>query len=186
MPVEPKASELIDNSRRPVRSDVVRFVRQVSHDLRNHLNVVELQLLTSERLQTDPEAKEEIKRLREMTFKMGRMLAEADRVVRPESTANDALQGLGISGGSAEQNRKRIPRGKGRKLNGNANCQDEMLQIDPQQLQLGISEIFANAFQHERGEGPISVNARGQGWLLFAHLREPKANFELSTEKLGS
>ena len=45
--------------------DMVRFVRQLSHDLRNHLNAAELQSAYIGELTTDSEIKEEIMRLRE-------------------------------------------------------------------------------------------------------------------------
>src|ERR1700719_3619641 len=50
-------------------SDVVRFLRQLSHDLRNQLNAVELQSAFLTELATDAEMKEEIKRLRQMVSK---------------------------------------------------------------------------------------------------------------------
>jgi signal transduction histidine kinase len=46
-------------------SDAIRFVRQLSHDLRNHLNAIELQSVYISELDADPELKREIKRLRE-------------------------------------------------------------------------------------------------------------------------
>src|SRR6266571_8328046 len=46
--------------------DAVRFVRQLSHDLRNHLNAIELQSAYVSELDASAELKGEIKRLREM------------------------------------------------------------------------------------------------------------------------
>src|SRR5437667_44953 len=45
-------------------TDNVRFVRQLSHDLRNHLNAAELQAVYISELTGDAELKTEIKRLR--------------------------------------------------------------------------------------------------------------------------
>src|SRR5438270_4234990 len=45
---------------------LVRFVRQLSHDLRNHLDAVELQSAFLGQIATDQEMKDEVKRLREM------------------------------------------------------------------------------------------------------------------------
>ena len=47
-------------------SDVVRFIRQLSHDLRNHLNAIELQSAYISELAGENELKDEIKRLRGM------------------------------------------------------------------------------------------------------------------------
>ena len=46
--------------------DTVRFVHQLSHDLRNHLNSIELQSAYISELDASAELKGEIKRLREM------------------------------------------------------------------------------------------------------------------------
>src|SRR5437868_5775516 len=55
-------------------SDVVRFTRQLSHDLRNHLNAAELQSAYIGEIATDPEIKDEIKRLRGMLSGLGTVL----------------------------------------------------------------------------------------------------------------
>ena len=52
-------------------NDVVRFVRQLSHDLRNHLNAIELQSTFLAELAQDGEMKPEVQRLREMTYEIG-------------------------------------------------------------------------------------------------------------------
>src|SRR5206468_3228427 len=46
--------------------DIVRFVRQLSHDIRNHLNAAELQSAYLGEIANDAEVKDEIKRLRAM------------------------------------------------------------------------------------------------------------------------
>ena len=51
--------------------DVVKFVRQLAHDLRNHLNAAELQSAYLAEIANEPELKEEIKRLRAMVSEVG-------------------------------------------------------------------------------------------------------------------
>ena len=46
--------------------DTVRFIRQLSHDLRNHLNAIELQSAYISELEGDANLKGEVNRLREM------------------------------------------------------------------------------------------------------------------------
>src|SRR5436305_13612616 len=55
-------------------SDVVHFIRQLSHDLRNYLNSIELQLAYISELERDDEIKGEIKHLREMIYELIRTL----------------------------------------------------------------------------------------------------------------
>ena len=52
-------------------TELTKFVGQLNHDLRNHLNAIELQVAFLGEIVADPEAKNEIKRLREMTADTG-------------------------------------------------------------------------------------------------------------------
>src|SRR6266446_8068874 len=51
--------------------DMVKFVRQLGHDIRNNLNAVELQSAYLAELTEDAELKNEIQRLREMVSEAG-------------------------------------------------------------------------------------------------------------------
>src|SRR5215467_9288088 len=54
--------------------DVVKFIRQLGHDIRNNLNAVELQSAYLAELAPDGELKDEVKRLREMVSAIGTAL----------------------------------------------------------------------------------------------------------------
>src|SRR5882724_13093677 len=62
---EPPSEDRID-SLNVAWSDVVCFIRQLIHDLRNHLNAIELQSAYISELEGTENLKAEIKRLREM------------------------------------------------------------------------------------------------------------------------
>jgi K+-sensing histidine kinase KdpD len=180
MSAEQKASKSIETPD-VAWKDVVRFIRQVSHDLRNHLNVVELQIAYLAELEKDSETRAEIKRLREMTFEMSATLEKLTT-----SLGQNQLQTMPYKASEfLEDLQNKIeaeyPKERG-SVEWNANIRDELLQIDPQQLQQAMIELFANAFLHSRGKGPISVTAEAKGNRLTLTLREPKASFELSTE----
>src|SRR5256885_11936702 len=55
-------------------ADMVKFVRQLSHDIRNNLNAVELQSAYLAELAQDTEMKNEIQRLRGMISEIGTSL----------------------------------------------------------------------------------------------------------------
>ena len=55
-------------------NNVVRFLRQLSHDLRNHLNAAELQAVYLNELAENDEMKGEIKRLRGTISQLGTVL----------------------------------------------------------------------------------------------------------------
>ena len=56
--------------------DAVRFIRQLSHDLRNHLNAIELQSAYVSELEGDAKLKGEVNRLREMISGLTSVLQE--------------------------------------------------------------------------------------------------------------
>jgi signal transduction histidine kinase len=180
MPVESKAPDLIPTPD-VAWKDVVRFIRQISHDLRNHLNVVELQIAYLAELQKEPEAKAEIKRLREMTFEMSAALGKLTTSLGQNQLQTIPYQGSDFLEDLRNKIEAEFPEERG-SVEWNCQLGDEKVQIDPQQLQQAMSELFANAFQHGRGPGPISVNARAHQGRLLLTLREPKTSFELSTE----
>src|SRR5678816_4367739 len=62
-------------------SDTVRFVRQLTHDLRNDLNAIELQSAYIAELAQDQELTSEIKRLREVVSGMNSTLQLLSRAV---------------------------------------------------------------------------------------------------------
>src|SRR5437667_12031714 len=68
--------------------DVVNFVRQLSHDIRNNLNAVELQSAYLAELTEEAEIKNEIQRLREMVSGIGISL---QRLTTSLSQANPNL-----------------------------------------------------------------------------------------------
>jgi K+-sensing histidine kinase KdpD len=165
-------------------SDAVRFIRQLSHDLRNHLNAIELQSTYIGELTADAELKGEIKRLREMIFGLTSTLQNlsrglADVNANPISyRAADFVQDL----------RKRIGRelpDKSDQIIWKLQPGDAVLQIDPLLLQQAFIELIENAFQHERGEGALVLTTKiDKNRFIFA-LHEPKARFKGSTENWG-
>lgn len=164
--------------------DVVKFVRQLSHDLRNHLNAAELQAAYLAEIAEDSEVKEEIKRLRAMISEVGTSL---QRVTSTLSTAR--LTPMSYAAGDfMEDLRQRLETDypeESTRIEWTVQPGGVSLQIDPQVLQPALLELFANAFRHDRGEGTISVEARVEGNRFVCTIREPKKKFERSTENWG-
>src|SRR5215472_5871613 len=78
-------------------SDAVRFVRQLSHDLRNDLNAIELQSAYISELTQDQELTTEIKRLREIVTGLNstlQLLSRAVGDVRPNAIMYPAAEFL--------------------------------------------------------------------------------------------
>ncbi len=164
--------------------DAVRFVRQLSHDLRNHLNAIELQSAYISELEGDAKLKGEVNRLREMVSGMTAILQKLSRglgEVKPNLISYGASDFV-------EDLRKKIAQELANEKPGvtwNVQPGNAVLNIDPQLLQEAIIELFANAFQHDRGQGALAAEVRIDKKQFLFTLREPKIRFELSTENWG-
>ena len=164
--------------------DVVRFVRQLGHDLRNHLNAAELQSAYIAEIAEDQELKDEIKRLRAMISEVG---ASLQRVTSSLSTPRLTSMPYGAAD-FMEDLRQKLATDypeESAQIEWSAPEGDGTLEIDPQSLQPALLELFANAFRHDRAEGKISVETKTEQDRFVFTLREPKRSFECSTENWG-
>ena len=163
---------------------VVGFVRQLIHDLRNHLNAAELQAAYMNEVATDTETKSEVQRLRGMFSEMGSSLqkltgalAEVKLTLMPYDAAA-FLEDLEAKLQSQFPDQRNAVQWKIE--TGNA-----QLDLDPQMMQHAFLELFINAFQHSRGREPMQAGAeRNNGDFVFT-LREPKTQFDTPTENWG-
>ena len=164
--------------------DTVLFIRQLSHDLRNHLNAIELQSAYISELEGDAKLKGEVNRLREMISGLTAILQKVSGglgEVKPNLIsyrASDFVEDL----------RKKIAQefpNKRPEISWDVQPGDAVLNIDPQFLQEAIIELFANAFRHDPGKGALAAEARIDKKRFLFTLREPKIRFELFTENWG-
>jgi signal transduction histidine kinase len=165
-------------------SDVVHFIRQLSHDLRNHLNAIELQSAYISELERNDELKSEIKRLREMISGMTstlQSLSNAISVIKPNLISYPATDFV-------EDLREKIDRDFSREcaeITWNVQLGDATLNVDPQLLGETFTELFANAFRHNRGKGALVATAKIDNNQFLFTLEEPKARFDSPTDNWG-
>ena len=164
--------------------DVVKFVRQLAHDLRNDLNAAELQSAYLVEIAEAGELKDEIKRLRGMISQVGANLQSVTvalgqpRLTEMPYSAKDFVDDL-------RQKLETAYSAESANLKWDIQAGDEELQIDPQFLLPALLELFGNAFRHGPAVGPISVTAGTENGRFVFMLREPKQSFERSTENWG-
>ena len=173
-----------DDSVNVAWDDVVRFVRQLSHDLRNHLNAIELQSAFVSELAQDAELQGEIKRLREMVSALARSLQSVSAKLGAVSPNRMAYRAADFM----EDLRKRVAREfpqQNADISWKIDLGDEMIDVDPPLFPEAILELIRNAFQHGRGEGAIAVSAKVDQRRFLFRLQEPKHQFELPTENWG-
>ena len=164
--------------------DTVRFVRQFSHDLRNDLNAIELQSAYIAELTQDQELTTEIKRLREVASGMNstlQLLSRAVGEVAPNLVTYPAGEFMADMRAQIERKFSK----ENHEITWDVQIQDGMLNIDPQLFQELFVELFANAFQHDRGNGALVAKSRiSDGRFLFS-LHEPKAAFSSDMRNWG-
>ena len=165
-------------------TDTVRFVRQLSHDLRNDLNAIELQSAYFAELTQDQELTNEIKRLREVVSGMNstlQLLSRAVGEIAPNLITYPAGEFMTDMRTQIERN---FPK-EDHEVTWDVQLQDQMLNVDPQLFQEVFVELFANAFQHDRGNGALVARATiSDGTFVFS-LQESKAVFSSDTRNWG-
>jgi K+-sensing histidine kinase KdpD len=179
-----KSPEDPGDSLRVAWSDIARLVRQLSHDLRNDLNALELQSAYIAELTEDEELQTEIKRLREVVSDVNstlKRLSGAVGEIAPNVISYRAPEFLADM--RAEIERKFA--NKKTEINWDVQVQEVVLHVDPQLLQEVFLELFANAFQHDRGNGALLAMASISNDQLLFTLHEPKSAFDLATQNWG-
>jgi K+-sensing histidine kinase KdpD len=183
--MENKDSTNRNDSIRISWTDIVRFIRQLSHDLRNDLNAAELQAAYIDEVSKDAELKAEVRRLREMLSQMaGHLQKLSARIGKPQPQliaypVSDLLEDLQakIAGEFGEN---------GVAVKWEAEPSDAVINVDPQLLQEGLIELFDNAFRHERDpRAPLKATGKIDNGQLALTLHEPKTRFEATTENWG-
>ena len=165
--------------------DVVRFVRQLSHDLRNDLNAAELQAaFIGELTNENAELKEEVKRLREMIAKLAATLQGVSSALGQISPHKMSYRVSDFVEDLREKTSKDFP-AENEAIKWEVQTADAMFEVDPQLLQQAFLEVFTNAFQHQRAAGAITALAKIDNGNFVFTLREPKAGFQLPTENWG-
>ena len=164
--------------------DVVEFVRQLSHDLRNHLNSFELQAAYVAELVEDPQIKDEVQRLRATGSELGEHLQRLSAAIGQIKLQTMRYKAVDFF----EDLRTRIKTDdvdKAAAMEWKIDLTDEMLEVDPQLLLQAFRELLTNAFIHGRGEGPLAIDVRAADAEMEFVLCEPKSEFKRSTENWG-
>jgi K+-sensing histidine kinase KdpD len=164
-------------------SDVVRFIRQLAHDLRNSLNAAELQAAYLAEVAESAELKEEVKRLREMIAQVSLNLKDVTSKVasinptRIRYPATDFIEDLKRKLNSSGISEAEIV--------WDVQLEGALLDIDPPLVQEAFLELFNNAARHAVGAGSPATTAKIANDEFEFTLREPKEKFEAKMENWG-
>ena len=164
---------------------MTKFIGQLNHDLRNHLNAVELQAAFLGEIAEGQEAKSEVKRLREMTAELSAQLhglSNSVASIQPNVMRYAAVEFIEDLRAKLALEQPDLSSATDWKIS----LGNEVLEIDPQLLQEAFVELFANAGRHDRTEGALVFEAHPAGRAVEFILLEPKARFDGTTENWGA
>ncbi|MDQ6912985.1 MAG: hypothetical protein M3128_08945 [Verrucomicrobiota bacterium] len=165
-------------------SRVIGFVRQLSHDLRNHLNAAELQAAYMNEVTTDAEMKSEVLRLRGMFSDMGSSLQKLSGALAEIRLTPMPYEAPAFMEDLRSRLQSQFPE-EAKSVQWTVEVEKAQLNIDPQNLQAAFLELFGNAFQHSRSKEAMEASAAITASEFIFTLREPKTQFEGSTDKWG-
>jgi light-regulated signal transduction histidine kinase (bacteriophytochrome) len=165
-------------------TELTKFVGQLNHDLRNHLNAVELQAACLSEIVREPEASDEVKRLREMTSDLCahlQRLSASLAGIQPATMPYLAVEFVEDLQAKLVLDQPELAP----EVEWKSSLGGENLKIDPHLLQEAFLELFCNAATHERGEGVLVFESHRDGESIEFILREPKTKFDGGTENWG-
>lgn len=164
---------------------VTGLVRQLTHDVRNGLNNVDLQAAFLQEIVTDPQALPEIKRLRAMVSDAAKMLQSFSAtfwLAEPTCIAYSAAVFI-------EDFRSRLARSfpeQAAELQWSVKLGDESISVDIEMIFRGLSEFIKNAFHFREGHQPIEVLVHADDCHLLIDLSEHKTSVPSEPEGWGA
>ncbi|MBV9618263.1 MAG: hypothetical protein JO201_03545 [Verrucomicrobia bacterium] len=164
--------------------DVVKFIRQLGHDIRNNLNAVELQSAYLGELADEHELKGEVQRLREMVSELGTGLQKLSAALSQTTPTLIDYNAADFVEDLKQKLAKDFP-SHADKINWDVQLKNEKLEVDAPMAQQALVELFANAFQNERTLKSIAAKVYIDNNRFVFELHETKTKFELPTENWG-
>ena len=163
---------------------VTGLVRQLTHDVRNSLNNVDLQAAFLQEIVTDPEALPEIKRLRGMVSDAAKMLQAFSAsfwLAEPNFVTYQAAIFI-------EDLRTRVAKSlpeQAPELQWTVQLGGDSISVDIEMIFRSILEFFKNAFHFREGRDPIEVSVHADSCHMFIDLIEHKTSVPSEPEGWG-
>ena len=151
----------------------VKFLRQLSHDLRNQLNAAELQGALIGEITTAPELKSEVARLRELVSKIGTTLQRLSTAVSEPRPTRLSYPVRDFVSDLQKKVAQDYPK-ESQHLTWDSTTNDAVLDIDPSLIEWAAVQLFDNAFRHSRTPGQIRVSTEMNGNRFSLLVHEPK------------
>ncbi len=163
---------------------VAGLVRQLTHDVRNGLNTLDLQSAFLQELVSDPEALPEVKRIRAMigsTAKMLQSFSASFALGEPHPVTYSAKM-------FAEDFHGRLATllpDQASQIVWSEELGEEAIAVDIELIFRAFSEFFKNAFHFREKDAEISVRIFAEGGRFVLELREAKSTPPVAPETWG-
>ncbi len=163
---------------------IAKFVRQVTHDVRNGLNAMDLQAAYVTELISEPDAAEELKRLRALIQQSARSLQGLSAnfwLPQPNLIPYNAK----IFIEDFRERHARLHPEVAAKVQWTDTLEKENVNIDIEMMFTALVEVFQNAFQFGASDQPITARVLGEEGRFVLEVREEMAALPSAAESWG-
>lgn len=163
---------------------VATFIRQVTHDVRNNLNAMDLQAAYVVELVADPEAVEEVRRIRSHIQQAAKQLQalSGNFWVAPPNLVTYSAK---IFVEDLQDRLAKMHPDQAPKVKWTVQLDEKMVSLDLEMIFTGIAEVFENAFQFKEGDGALEAHVREEAGKFVIELLEPKTTVPSDPQRWG-
>jgi nitrogen-specific signal transduction histidine kinase len=163
---------------------VTGLVRQLTHDVRNGLNNIDLQSAYLQELVTDPQAVTEMKRLRQMVGDAARMLKDFSARFWL-STPNFVKYTARMFIEDFRQRLAKLPPEDIPAVEWTVSLREEAISVDLEMISRCLMEYFRNGQQFREQDRPMEARVRARDRRLTLELVETKSSVPSPPETWG-
>lgn len=158
---------------------VAKFIRQLTHDVRNGLSAIDLEAAFIAELVTDPEVADELRKLRKMVANAAKTLRDTSQNFQPVTVHVMPWQAMTFF----EELQARLPQEFPEEIQaGRVEVESHFygaeINVDLEQIIATVFHVLRNAFQFRRDGVSVRLSGFVEGKHAVIEIHEPKAVFE--------
>lgn len=159
---------------------VAKFIRQLTHDVRNGLSAIDLETAFIAEIATDEEVLAEIRKLREMVAETAKMLRRISQNFQPATVHPIPWAATTLMEELHKHLQTEFPE-ESLTLELENRFEAETVQVDLNQTLAATLAVLRNAFQFRQEGTVVRVIGSSQGGQAALEVREPKAALQNET-----
>lgn len=164
---------------------VATFVRQVTHDVRNNLNALDLQSAFLLEIIEDQEALQELRRMRQLIQDAAKSLQGLSaNFWTPEPSFIEYNARIFVE--DLRDRLQKVYPTQAPQVEWTVELGEEMIRIDIEMMFSVVSELLKNAFEHRQASGTIRMSAGTDSDGFYLDLHETKSVVPPDPEKWGT